>query len=413
MTPRLRRAVFACGTVALVLLALSCTPKGAPKKQELVFWVSSPVEQIEPLARRFEAENAGVQVRLVPLPWESGEDSVRAAVQLGSPPDLCQLHCTQLPPFMAGSSLSDWSAGVADLRAGLRGWEMCMLGDAIYGLPWLLRTRVLYYNKALFVRAGLDSARAPRTFEQLHGAAAKLLRLRGGVHGYGMLELSAASPFELLMPFAGGDSAGAGAHTAELPPFDAPLNVRGLESLRSLGAVALVAGQDSLEREFVNGRLGLMLAGTELAARLAREAPDLRYGTALVPRRGAGIDTATAVAGGEVLVSFTSSRRKEAALKLARFLVQPENALALATALPGVQPANLGADTAAWYRARPEQQLMFRQYEHARFLPNFPARIALEDTLRTLLDDALSGRRTAAQVVALADTFLTSYRGPR
>ena len=393
--------------------ALSCAHKRVAKPRELTFWVSWPVVAIEPLARRFESENAGTQVTLVQLPWGSGADSVAAAVKAGAPPDLCQLHSAQLPPFMAGSSLSDWSAGVADLRAGLRGWDMCMLGDAIYGLPWLLRTQVLYYNRTLLARAGLDSTHAPDTWAELRSAAARIQRARGGVRGYGLAAGGAGPTLGWFVPFAwgnGGEILSAGLDSSR---FDSPANVQALEFLASLRAAGLVASDDSLQREFVAGRLGFVLAGSELQARIRREAATLRYGVALVPRPGTERGTHASLAGGEVLVSFTASRRKEDALKLARYLVQPENAQALATALQTVQPANLRADTTAWYRARPEQQLMFRQYETARFLPNFRMRIALEDTLQILLNDALNGRRSPSEAVALADSFITQRVGPR
>ncbi len=412
------RAWRAWAPAALVLLGLSCcvlscAHKRAPKPQEVAFWVSWPVSAIEPLARRFEAENPGIQVTLVQLPWASGADSVAAAVKGGAPPDLCQLHSGQLPPFMAGSSLSDWSAGVADLRAGLRGWDMCMLGDAIYGLPWLLRTQVLFYDKTLLARAGLDSTHAPDTWDELRFAAARIQRLRGGVHGYGIASAGPGASLGWFVPYAwgnGGEILSAGLDSSR---FDSPANVQALEFLVALRAVGVAASDDSLQREFVNGRLGFVLASSELHARIIRAAAALRYGVALVPRPAPERGTHASLAGGEVLVSFTASRRKEDALKLARYLVRPENALALATALQSVQPANLGADTTAWYRARPEQQLMFRQYETARFLPNFRMRIALEDTLQILLDDALNGSRSAVEAVALADTFITQHVGPR
>jgi ABC-type glycerol-3-phosphate transport system substrate-binding protein len=212
------------------------------------------------------------------------------------------------------------------------------------------------------------------------------------------------------MPYAcsnGGELLSAGLDSSR---FDSPQNVQALEFLASLRAVGLVASEDSLAGEFVNGRLGLLLAPLELAVRAGQAAaPDVRVGVALVPRPAADRGTHTSLAGGEVLASFTASRRKEDALRLARFLVRPENVHALATALQFVQPANLGADTTAWYRARPVQQLVFHQYETARFLPNFRGRIALEDTLETLLADALGGRRSAAEAVALADTFIAKH----
>jgi multiple sugar transport system substrate-binding protein len=409
------RKVWAPTALALLALscALSCARPRTAKKQEVAFWVSWPVEAIEPLARRFEAENPGILVNLVQLPWEGGADSVAAAIRAGDPPDLCQLHSAQLPAFMAGGSLSDWSAGVADLRPGLRGWGMCMVGDAIYGLPWLLRAQVLFYNRALFARAGLDSTRAPETWGEAQSAAARIQRLRGGAHGYGLPAGAPGASFERIMPYAwgnGGDILSAGLDSSR---FDSPENVQALEYLTSLRSAGMVASQDSLEREFVSGRLGLLLANSRLSARLAREAPALRYGVALVPRPAKDRGTHASIAGGEALVSFTVSRRKEDALRLARYLVRPENAMALATALQSVQPANVGVDTCAWYRARPEQALVLRQYETARFLPNHRQRAAMEDTLQILMDDAMSGRRSAALVVALADSFISNHLGPR
>ncbi len=383
------------------------------KRHELVVWVAWPVEAIQPLARRFESENPAVRVSLLQIPWRSGADSVANAIKAGGVPDLCQLHSSQLPPFMAENSLSDWSAGVADLRSGLRGWDMCMLGDAIYGLPWLLRAQVLYYNKTLLARAGLDSTRAPDTWEDLRASAVRVQRLRGGVHGYGFPAGDSGAALERIMPFVwgnGGEFLAAGLDSSRFGSLE---TVQSLEFLLSLRPFSLLASQDSLEREFMAGRLGLLLASSALSARIARSAPVLRHGLTLVPRPAEDRGTHASIAGGEVLVSFTGSRRKEDALKLARFLVRPENAHALATALQSVQPANLGADTTAWYRARPEQQIVFRQYDTARFLPNFRQRIALEDTLHALWDDALGGRRSAARVAALLDTFITTHLGAR
>ncbi|HEY6196721.1 MAG TPA: extracellular solute-binding protein [Candidatus Eisenbacteria bacterium] len=404
----------AAAVLALVsLLTLSCARKGARQRQEIVAWVSWPVEAIQPLARRFETENPGILVSLRQIPWRSGADSVTAAIKTGGVPDLCQLHSSQLPPFMAGNTLSDWSAGVADLRSGLRGWDMCMLGDAIYGLPWLVRAQVLYYNKALFARAGLDSARAPDTWEDLRASAVRVQRLRGGVHGYGFPAGDSGAALERIMPFVwgnGGEFLAAGLDSSRFGSLE---TVQSLEFLLSLRPFSLLASPDSLEREFLAGRLGVLLASSALPAHIADSAPALRYGVTLAPRPAEDRGTHASVADGEVLVSFTGSRRKEDALKLARFLVRPENAHALATALRSVQPANLGADTTAWYRARPEQQIVFHQYDTARFLPNFRQRIALEDTLHALWDDALGGRRSAARMAALVDTFITTHLGSR
>ncbi len=401
------------GMALAAVLAASCSPKRADKRQEVVFWIAWPPEAIAPLTRRFEAENPTIRVKLVPIPWDSGADSLRAELAAGSPPDLCQLHSVQLPPFMAGNSLSDWSAGVADLRAGLRGWPMVMVGDAIYGLPWLLSTQVLYWNRELFRRAGLEPARGPETWDELRDAAARIQQLGGGVHGYGIALSDSGASFRPVVPFMLGNGGGLLTAMFDSSRFAAPQNVQALAYVQSLRPSSLLAGDDSLAREFAAGRLGMVLAGSKLAIRLAKSAPALRFGMALVPQPARDRGSHTSLVAGEVLVSFTSSRRKEDALKLARFLVRDENSHGLATALQFMQPPNRSADTTAWYRARPEQLIMFRQIDAGQYLPNHRDWSAMHRVIGIELGAAVAGRRSALQAVTAADTFITSHLGSR
>ncbi len=416
MTLRLGRswplAAVACLALAAVL-AGSCSPKRVDKRHEVVFWIAWPPEAITPLTRRFETENPTIRVKLVPIPWDSGADSLSAALAGGSPPDLCQLHSMQLAPFMAGNALSDWSAGVADLREGLRGWPMVMVGDAIYGLPWLLRTQVLYWNRDLFMRARLGPARGPATWDELRDAAAKIQQLGDGVHGYGIAMSDSGASFRPVVPFMLGNGGGLLTAMFDSSRFATPQNVQALIYVQSLRPSSLLAGDDSLAREFAAGRLGMVLAGSELALRLAKSAPSLRYGMELVPQPGPDRGAHVSVVAGEVLVSFTSSKRKEDALKLARFLVRDENAHGLATALQFMQPPNRSADTTSWYRARAEQLIMFRQIDAGQYLPNHRDWSAMHRVMGIELGAAVAGRQSALQAVTAADTFITSHLGSR
>jgi multiple sugar transport system substrate-binding protein len=396
---------------ALVLLTLACAP--AKQANEVVFWQFWPLEVIEPVVRRFEAQNPTIHVRVEQLTWDNGRDKITAAVAAGNPPDLCELGSTYMPRFLAAGSLSDWSAGVADLRPSLRGWELCMVGDAIYGLPWVLGTRALFWNKSLFARAGLDTTRAPETWDELRTAAQRIEQLGGGVRGYGVSAGDRQKLFKKFMPFAwgnGGEILSAGLDSVR---FDSPANVQALEFYLSLRSVGTMGLQDQLDREFKEGRLGAQISGAWLLRQIPREAPGLRYGVALVPRPGADRGAHASFAGGEVLVSFTGSKRKEAALRLARFLVQPENALALAQSAESVQPATIGADTLAWYRERPGQAAMIRQFATARFTPNHPEWDAMEEAIEDEIEQALYDRKSAARAVADAHARLAGLVGKK
>ncbi len=396
----------------LAALLLACAP-AKQKADEVVFWQFWPLEVIQPIVTRFESENPGVKVRIEQLTWDNGRDKITAAVAAGQPPDLCELGSTYMPRFLAAGSLSDWSAGVADQRDRLRGWELCTVGDAIYGMPWVLGTRALFWNKSLFARAGLDTTKAPETWDDVRRAAARIQKLGGGVHGYGVSAGDRQKLFKKFMPYAwgnGGEILSAGLDSAR---FDSPENVQALEFYLSLRAVGTIGMQDQLDREFKEGRLGLQISGAWLLKQIEKEVPGLRYGVALVPRPAPDRGTHASFAGGEVLVSFTGSRRKELALRLARFLVQPENALALAQAAQSVQPATIGADTLAWYRERPGQAEMIRQFATARFTPNHPEWDAMEQAIEEEVEQAIYDRKPAARAVADANARIAALLGKK
>lgn len=399
------------GLAVLVLLVGSCAPQ--KKSQEVVFWQFWPLEVVQPLVTAFEAENPGIRVRVEQLTWDGGKDKITAAVAAGNPPDLCELGSTYMPRFLQSGALSDWSAGVADLRAGLRGWEQCMVGDAIYGLPWVLGTRALFYNKTLFAKAGLDSSTAPQTWAELRTAASRIQKLGGNVHGYGVSLNDKQKLFKKFMPYAwgnGGEILSAGLDSAS---FDSPENVAALEFYLGLRAVGTLGMQDALDQEFKEGRLGLQISGAWLFKQIPKEAPGLRYGVALVPRPAADRGTHASFAGGEVLVSFQASKRKEDALKLARFLVRPDNALALAIAAQSVQPATVAADTAAYYRERPMQQVLIQQFATARFTPNHPAWDEMEEAIEAEVEQALYDKKTAAEAVRDANKRIADLLGKK
>jgi ABC-type glycerol-3-phosphate transport system substrate-binding protein len=394
-------------------VALSCGRRPAAERPPVEFWASWPPEAVAPLVTRFEAENPGVRVRLRPFSEGVPDDSLLVALRSGHPPDLCQLAGSRMSSWLDGSSLSDWSAGVADLRGALRGWELCMVGDAIYGLPWTLRTPVLVYDKTLFARAGLDSTHAPATWDELRSAAARLDRLPG-VHGFGVPNGSARELTRTFLPWVwsgGGELLVAGRDSI---PLRARASVQALELLVALGQNGLAAPLDSLEREFRAGRLGMLVADPSLAhsgTRAGRPA-----GVALVPvpsgTRGASATSAT-WADGEVLVSFTGSRHKEQALKLARFLVEPENIRELHAAVPSAWPSRVDAESTAWYSEDPTGRVTLRQLAGAHFAPRHREWPVLEARIGEAVWDALSGRTSAFAALASADSFVVSELGSR
>jgi multiple sugar transport system substrate-binding protein len=222
------------------------------------------------------------------------------------------------------------------------------------------------------------------------------------VHGYGVQAGERYVLFKKFMPFAWGNGGRILSDDLKSSEFDRPRNVEALEFYLGLRRVGMMERQDMLDRAFREGRLGLQISGAWLFRTIAKEGPGLRYGVALVPRPDREHGFHASFAGGEVLVSFAAAKEKQGALALARFLARPANAQALAAAAQSVQPATVGADTSAYYRERPNEQLMIRQFESAVPTPNHPAWDDLEAIIEDEVEQALYDKKTAAQAIAAA-----------
>jgi multiple sugar transport system substrate-binding protein/arabinogalactan oligomer/maltooligosaccharide transport system substrate-binding protein len=391
--------------LVVLALALSCGRRTSTHPVEVTFWQTWPVEAIAPLAQRFEDANPGVHIVITRLPREGATDTLALAAQSGRPPGLVELTPEQTADFIDQGLLSDWSAGVADLKPDVRGWELCSLGDAMYGLPWLLRTRVLLWNRALFARAKLDTTRAPGTWDELRDAAARIEKLGGGVHGFGLTD-APGERFASFMTFAWGNGGELLSARLDSCRIDSPENAEALEFLLSLAPVSLVAGRDSLASEFERGRLGLWIADAGYAVEARRRDPSLPLGAALVPSPAEDHGTHASTGTGTVLASFTRSRRKEDALRFARYLGERQNTLALAAALQTVFPPHPGVEEAPEYRDRPEARLILRQLETAHFEPLLRDRNLMLGAVDSLVGDALAHRRSARATVGLADSLI-------
>ena len=402
----MRRGGARGASILVVLaLALSCGRRTSTHPVEVTFWQTWPVEAIAPLAQRFEDANPGVHIVITRLPREGATDTLSLAAQSGRPPDLVELTPEQTADFIDQGLLSDWSAGVADLKPDVRGWELCSLGDAMYGLPWLLRTRVLLWNRALFARAKLDTTRAPGTWDEVRDAAARIEKLGGGVHGFGLTD-APGERFVSFMTFAWGNGGELLSARLDSCRIDSPENAEALEFLLSLAPVSLVAGRDSLASEFERGRLGLWIADAGYAVEARRRDPSLPLGAALVPSPAEDHGTHASTGTGTVLASFTRSRRKEDALRFARYLGERQNTLALAAALQTVFPPHPGVEEAPEYRDRPEVRLILRQLETAHFEPLLRDRNLMLGAVDSLVGDALAHRRSARATVGLADSLI-------
>jgi multiple sugar transport system substrate-binding protein len=378
---------------AALLLAAGCGPK-APAGRTVVFWQFSPIEAIRPIVARFEAENPGVKVAVEQLTWQSGREKIVTAIAAGRPPDLCELGSTFLPGLVADSTLLDLTEATASLRDSLVGWDIATYRGRAYAIPWMLGTRALYYNDDLFRRAGLDPAKPPATWDELRDAARAIANRVPDAKGFGMNAGEREILFKKFMPFAWGNGGDILDPTLTKSVMGSRENVEALRFYLSLKPYSLLDRQEMHEQAFAKGRLGIIISGPWLLRTLPETAPELKFSVALMPRPAVDRGTPASFAGAEVLGVFRGSKNRDDALRLAAFLVRPENTMPLFLQTGNGFPAARSALADAYFAGHPNDRVFLEQIRTAIAPPLHPRWVEIEEIVNAELEEAIYGAKT-------------------
>jgi len=387
---------------AAVLIALAgagCGKVGSGKTT-VVFWQFSPIATIQPILDRYRAANPGVDLQVEQLTWQSGREKIVAAIAAGRPPDLCELGSTFLPGLVADSTLVDLTDSIPDLRGDLVGWGGVSYHGRAFAIPWMLGTRALFVNDSLFHRAGLDPAKPPATWAELLADARRITERVPDAKGFGMNSGEREILIKKFMPFAWGNGGDILDSTLTRAVFDSPQNLEALRFYLSLKPYSLLDRQEMHEQAFAKGRLGMVISGPWLLRTLAKTAPDVRVHVALMPRPGPDKGHSASFAGAEVLGVFRGSKHRVEGLRLARFLVRPENSMPLFLATGNAFPAAASAAADSYFTSHPMDALFLEQLRTAVAPPLHPRWVEIEEIVNGALEQAIYGAKTPEAALA-------------
>ena len=347
-----RQALQRLAASASVLTLAGCGRRDDPSGP-LNFWaMGREAEVVAELLPAFKARHPGIEVRVQQLPWTAAHEKLLTAYAGGSLPDLCQLGNTWLPELTAldalepldarardaGISTDDYYAGILDTnRMPTTG------GDRLFGLPWYVDTRVLFYRTDLLREAG--HPQPPQSWAEWIGAM-RAVRQRGGANRYGvLLPLNEPDPLFAMALQQGpllNDDATHGAFAQ--PGFRRALRFYAGIFESGLAPVLGNAQIANLFEEFAKGEFAMYISGPwqigEFSRRLPPEMQD-RWATAPLPGP-TGAESGYSLPGGSSLAVFRSSEHQPEAWKFVEFLSRPEQQLRfsrLTGDLPAVKAA--------------------------------------------------------------------------
>jgi multiple sugar transport system substrate-binding protein len=391
VTNAVRALAIAAGLAGLSGVA-SCGKKEAANETVIRFWQFWDIGVIQPLVAQFEADNPGVRVEVEQLTWATGLEKIQASLASGTQPDLCELGSTWLSRFSYEGVLEDLTPVYEAQRDSFLMWESALWNGRAYGLPWVQGSRVLFVNRDLFRRAGLDPDRPPQTWDELLEASKRIGELGSGVYGFGQNIGEKYVLYKKFMAFAWGNGGDVFDEHGNVV-VNSPAVLEALEFYLKLAPYSLQEKQEVLDQYFKTGRLGMQISGAWNIKNYRLEAPALDYSVALVPKPAADRGEHASFAGAEMLVVFRGSRHRDAAVALALFLQDYPRAKALSLAAGSVFPAARAALRDSTFIADPRIRVFVQQSLTSRTPPAHPGWIEMEEAINRAVEESLYGRR--------------------
>ncbi|MBN2355876.1 sugar ABC transporter substrate-binding protein [candidate division KSB1 bacterium] len=314
--------------IVLIVLTLCSCRSSDQSRTVLSFWaMGAEGENIQSLLPAFYALHPDIQVRVQAIPWSAAHDLLLTAFAGGSYPDVCQLGNTWIPEFQAigaimalDSCLQSSTVSRESFFPGI--WETNVIHGHVYGIPWYVDTRLLFYRTDLFERVGY--AHAPKDWDDWLQVSRRLTQ--SGQSPYALFLSTRFNdwqvPVILIMQNEGrllrdDDCYGA---------FDDPATLKALEFyiqfFREKLAIMNMSEVANVYQGFSDGVFAMMITGPWNVNEMSKRSPDLqdRWTTAPLPARLNGASTA----GGASLVIFSQSPHHRQAWIFIEYLTRVE-----------------------------------------------------------------------------------------
>ncbi|MCC5876376.1 MAG: extracellular solute-binding protein [Candidatus Sumerlaeia bacterium] len=378
----------------------------------LRLWVFSvDVEQdLRPVLDEFEAANPGIRVHAEQLPWDRGFERILLSLATRRPPDVCELGMTWLAPFAEEGVLVDLTDLLSDSMDERTLVDASSYDGRLYAAPWMVGSRLLFYNRAMLREAGYADARPPSTWAELEEMSARIDATFRDRRAIGIPAGDAEITWQTFYSFLASGRVPLLDMETRQPLIDSTEFRQTLDFYRGLKKHALVDRGPQLDRAFGTGRIAFHVSGAWNFTLLPRDYPTLDYGYSFLPEPDfiEGGTGGGAMAGGQLLVVFRQSPRQEAAKKLLDFLASRPIATRLTLPIRSLLPAFADAAEMTEFRDDPSRVFHARIIERSVAAEAVPYWEEMRRDLVTLLDTAML---TDSPLEGLLEQTMTHWSG--
>ncbi|HEX6179248.1 MAG TPA: sugar ABC transporter substrate-binding protein [Thermoanaerobaculia bacterium] len=330
MKKRRPQFIFHLSSFISFLFIASCSQVN-DSRTHIEFWaLGREGEVVVEMVREFERQNPTIAVDVQQMPWTAAHEKLLTAIVGESTPDVAQIGNSWIPEFHAINAVAELDGFVSnskavdqrDYFAGI--WATNGVEGKLYGIPWYVDTRVMFYRTDLLAAAGYP--RAPRTWSEWMDVCAKL-KANGSQWSILLPTNEWAQPVALGLQL----DATLLRDRGRYGNFSSPQFVRALDFYfeffrRGYSPVLSSSQVANLFQQFAEGDFPMYISGPWQVGEFKRRLPpefQSKWLTAPLPAPDGKEYPGASLAGGGSLVIFADSRKKEASWKLIEFLSAP------------------------------------------------------------------------------------------
>jgi multiple sugar transport system substrate-binding protein len=261
------------------------------------FWARQATDgPAKALVAEFNKTHSKLKVVLHLTPPNDDTSQLATAIRAGDPPDVVGLNDIDVPTFSHEHALLNITKYVNALpyKSALSPGHLALatIGSQYYGVPYLADLSVLWYNKTLFTKAGLNPNDPPANYAQILADAQKISALGHGIYGFSFAGNCQGCLGFTMLPSLWAD----GVHLIKGPlgkqtanvAANAPLKTM-LAAYRTMWADKLVPVDDQTQdgltwgADFEAGKVGILPGDYGIAANFKTPAQKAEFADAPLP----------------------------------------------------------------------------------------------------------------------------------
>lgn len=371
--------IFHLSCFVLFLFFVACSNNN--ESQRIIkFWaMGAEAEYVIKLVPEFERLNPGIKVKVQQIPWTAAQEKLVTAFASDNTPDACQLGNTWVPQFAALNAIVSLNELVSnsDLINKERYfegiWETNVIDGKVFGIPWYMDTRVMYYRKDVFKKVGYNEP--PKNWNELFDLSKKIKSLHPNEEKYAIyLPTNEWAPFVMF-----GMEAGSSLLKNEntLGNFSSKEFTSAFKYLiefhkQNLAPVG-ISQVTNVYQAFAEEYFTMYISGPWNIPEFKKwMKDDLADKWMTAPMPGYANDyPGVSLAGGSSLVIFKNSKHKKEVWKFFEFLSQVKTQIEFYKLLN-----NLPSVKEAWqnpiFKNDPYMQAFYKQFTNVRATPKIP-----------------------------------------